>query len=212
MKTKKRIIPINPVGEEEVIEINLRDYPKAFEAKVEELLEQGAVNSREEAEEIASQPIQLELYYHKDNGLFAVESEAVEASEMGGLYSPYDPEVELLATDNDDEEPTPEPEKGYVIVTQWEEEHYGCSSPKSSGSGVEGGIFKSNEKALKFLNNELYHTYIQAIKEEVEDFGYEYNADNLEITKHDNGWDMTYDNGKFNLRYMAFINKKDIED
>ena len=208
MEAKKEIIPINPVGQEEVIEINLRDYPNAFKAKVEELLEQGAVNSRQEAEEIASQPIQLELYYHKNNGLFAVESEAVEASEMGGLYSPYDREVEMVAPYNEEEaESTPETKKGYVIRTQWEEEHYGCSSPKSSGSALEGGIFKTYEKALHFLKGELYRTYIQTIREEVEEFEYEYNADNLEVTKHDDGWDITYDNGKCYLRYMAFINK-----
>ena len=95
-KETENVIVVNSVGQEETITIDLRDYPKAFKAKVEELLEQGSVDTKEEAEKIASEPITLELYYHKHCGLFAVETEAVEC---GGLVSPYNPETELISTD-----------------------------------------------------------------------------------------------------------------
>lgn len=62
-------------------------FPIAFNAKVEELLEEGVETSREEAERLVSQmEFELELYYDKGSGLFAVESEAVES---GTIYSPY---------------------------------------------------------------------------------------------------------------------------
>lgn len=61
-------------------------YPIAFEEKVQELLEEGA-SSREEAEKMVSEmEIELEIYYEKGVGLFAVESGAVES---GTIYSPY---------------------------------------------------------------------------------------------------------------------------
>ena len=66
-------------------------YPKAFQAKVEELLEEGVCNTKEEAEEIVNgMEFELELYYEKGTGLFAVESEAVES---GTIYSPYTAEL-----------------------------------------------------------------------------------------------------------------------
>ena len=62
-------------------------YPKAFQAKVEELLEEGVCNTKEEAEKIVNDIIfELEIYYEKGHGLFAVECEAVES---GTIYSPY---------------------------------------------------------------------------------------------------------------------------
>ena len=66
-------------------------FPIAFNAKVEELLEEGVETDREEAERLVSQmEIELELYYEKGTGLFAVESEAVES---GTIYSPYTAEL-----------------------------------------------------------------------------------------------------------------------
>lgn len=66
-------------------------FPIAYENKVQELLEEGVVNSREEAEAlIKDMKIELELYYEKGCGLFAVESEACEC---GTIYSPYTGEV-----------------------------------------------------------------------------------------------------------------------
>lgn len=62
-------------------------FPLAYKEKVDELVEQGAFNTREEAEKwVRTTPIEIELYYEKHSGLFAVESEALESS---GIKSPY---------------------------------------------------------------------------------------------------------------------------
>lgn len=64
-------------------------FPIAFNNKVEELLEEKAFNTREEAEKWLSQtPIELELYYEKGKGLFGVEAEAMESCSET-LCSPY---------------------------------------------------------------------------------------------------------------------------
>lgn len=62
--------------------------PIAFERKLKELMEQGAFDNEEDAKKwIRTTPIELELYYHIDYGLFGVESDAVECSDV---YDPYD--------------------------------------------------------------------------------------------------------------------------
>ena len=66
-------------------------YPIAFEEKVQELLEEKCASTREEAEKMVSEmEIELEIYYEKGTGLFAVESGAVES---GTIYSPYTKEL-----------------------------------------------------------------------------------------------------------------------
>ena len=61
--------------------------PIAYENKVQELLEEKVCKTREEAEAVVNSiEFELELYYEKGYGLFAVESEAVEC---GTIYSPY---------------------------------------------------------------------------------------------------------------------------
>lgn len=78
-----------PKGKIEVIEIilNKDETPTSFNNKVEELLEQGVFETREQAERwVETSPITLELMYEKHHGLFAVESEAVEC---GLCFSPY---------------------------------------------------------------------------------------------------------------------------
>ncbi len=73
------------------IRLSKRMFPKAFSAKVEELMEQGVCKTKEEAESVvSSMEFELEIYYEKDYGLFAVESEAVES---GTIYSPYSREL-----------------------------------------------------------------------------------------------------------------------
>ena len=68
-------------------------YPIAFEEKVQELLEEGCATNREEAENMVSEmEIELEIYYEKGFGLFAVESGAAES---GCVYSPYSKEEYL---------------------------------------------------------------------------------------------------------------------
>lgn len=82
---KKIMVQADP----EVIEITLtpEKFPEAYKRKLEELMEQKAFNTEEEAKEwIRTTPILLELVYEKDSGLFAIESEALET---GTCVSPY---------------------------------------------------------------------------------------------------------------------------
>ena len=75
----------------DVIKVTKEKFPIAFKNKIDELLSQGEFKTREDAEKIAENfEIELELYYHKDYGFFAVESEAVES---GTIYSPYSGEL-----------------------------------------------------------------------------------------------------------------------
>jgi hypothetical protein len=51
-------------------------------------MEQGAFDNEEDATKwIESTPIVLEIMYEKDNGLFAVESEAIECDTLVSPYS-----------------------------------------------------------------------------------------------------------------------------
>jgi hypothetical protein len=64
-------------------------YPIAHKNKVDELMEQGCFDDREEARKwVNSTPIELEIYYEKDAGLFAVEAEAIYSCSES-LCSPY---------------------------------------------------------------------------------------------------------------------------
>ena len=65
--------------------------PIAYNNKIKELVEQGCYPTKEEAEK--AHPhfiIECEIYYQKNIGLFAVESEAVEYCD---IYSPYTGEL-----------------------------------------------------------------------------------------------------------------------
>lgn len=74
-----------------VIKLSKEKFPKAFAAKVEELLEEGVCSTEEEAEALVKDmEFELEIYYEKGAGLFAVESSAVES---GTIYSPYTTEL-----------------------------------------------------------------------------------------------------------------------
>lgn len=86
----KEAITAAPSGEEETIDILLSEgrFPLTRQSKIEELLEQGAFNNRDEAERWLDQnPICVELIYEKGSGLFAVESEALSCP--GCVISPY---------------------------------------------------------------------------------------------------------------------------
>lgn len=66
-------------------------YPIAYNNKIQELVEQELYDTIENAKK--ENPIiemELELYYEKEYGLFAVESGAVES---GTIYSPYSQEL-----------------------------------------------------------------------------------------------------------------------
>lgn len=85
----EEFIPLAPAGSEETIQVRLTEetFPTAFKAKLEELTGQGF--SEEDAQRwILSTPIVLELYYEKDSGLFAVESDALESCPES-IRSPY---------------------------------------------------------------------------------------------------------------------------
>lgn len=81
---------INVAGTEEVIEVYLSEteHPIAFNAKVKELVEECGMTEEEAKETVRTTPFTLELYYHSNQGLFAVETEAVE-SFGNEIYSPY---------------------------------------------------------------------------------------------------------------------------
>ena len=84
---------LNPSSQIESIKVTLtpETFPIAFKNKVDELMEQGAFESREEAQKwVRETPIELELYYDKHSGLFAVESDALEGS-ASSICSPYNP-------------------------------------------------------------------------------------------------------------------------
>lgn len=73
------------------IKLTKEKFPKAFAAKVEELLEEKVCSTQEEAEAVIhDMDFELEIYYEKGSGLFAVECEAVES---GTIYSPYTAEL-----------------------------------------------------------------------------------------------------------------------
>lgn len=81
---------INTAGNEEVIEVYLSEekQPIAFGNKVKELMEESGMSEEEAKEFVRTTPFTLELYYHMYQGLFAVESEAVEGY-GNEIYSPY---------------------------------------------------------------------------------------------------------------------------
>jgi hypothetical protein len=75
--------------ESTIIRLSRDRYPIAYQAKLEELVEQNCYGSIEEAE--SDNPyfdIEVEMYYDKHHGLFAVESGAIE-SNAESICSPY---------------------------------------------------------------------------------------------------------------------------
>ncbi len=74
-------------GKIETIEVYLieSEHPVAYKAKLEELIESGATE-QEAKDHIRAIPFVMELYYAKDQGLFLVESEAVDNID---IYHPY---------------------------------------------------------------------------------------------------------------------------
>ena len=75
--------------ESTIIRLSKNRYPIAYQAKLEELVEQNCYDSIEKAE--SDNPyfdIELEMYYDKHHGLYAVESGAIE-SNAERICSPY---------------------------------------------------------------------------------------------------------------------------
>ena len=81
-------IPINEDGEVERMDIKLSptDTPKAFAAKVRELVKLG-LDEKEAQNAVKNMVFEMELYYEEGYGLFAVESEAITTEEVRSPYS-----------------------------------------------------------------------------------------------------------------------------
>ena len=74
--------------ENDVLDIwlTIEKTPIAYNRKMKELVESSGMTKEEAEQHLAQSPIPLELLYHIGLGLFGVESEAMECSE---IYSPY---------------------------------------------------------------------------------------------------------------------------
>ena len=86
-------VKLNTSDNYESIKVTLSkgEYPIAYNNKIEELVEQGLYKTTEDAEnDNPTIEIEMEIYYEKHYGLFAVESGAVES---GTIYSPYTSEL-----------------------------------------------------------------------------------------------------------------------
>ena len=85
-----KAIKMNNADNYESINIKLsKEYtPIAYQNKLDELMDCEAFDTKAEAEKWLSEtPIELELYYEKGYGLFGVEAEAVESTELTSPYS-----------------------------------------------------------------------------------------------------------------------------
>ena len=67
-------------------ELFKRKFPIAYQNKKDELMEECGYSEDEAENVMKDMEVEIELYYEKGTGFFAVESEAVEA---GTIYSPY---------------------------------------------------------------------------------------------------------------------------
>ena len=86
-------VKLNTYDNYESIKVTLSkgEYPIAYNNKIEELVEEGLYKTTEDAEnDNPTIEIEMEIYYEKHYGLFAVESGAVES---GTIYSPYTSEL-----------------------------------------------------------------------------------------------------------------------
>ena len=98
-------IEVNDEFHTESVNIQLsRDKtPIAFKNKLNELMEQGRFETKEEAIEfIESAPIKMELYYEKGHGLIMVEGDALDNGR--DVWSPYTKEPFVMAHQWGDEE------------------------------------------------------------------------------------------------------------
>ena len=85
-----KAIKMNNADNYESINITLsrENTPIAYQNKLDELIDCKAFATQAEAEAWLNEtPIELELYYENGYGLFGVESEAVESTEINSPYS-----------------------------------------------------------------------------------------------------------------------------
>ena len=86
-------VKLNNSDNYEPIKVTLskEEFPIAYNNKIEELVEVGAYDTIENAEnDNPTIEIEMEIYYEKDYGLFAVECSAVES---GTIFSPYSRDI-----------------------------------------------------------------------------------------------------------------------
>ena len=85
-------VKLNSAENYEPIEIIIRKdkHPIAYNNKVEELINEGYGTREEIEKEYPCFFMECEIYYEQGNGLFIVESGAVES---GTIYSPYSGEL-----------------------------------------------------------------------------------------------------------------------
>lgn len=70
------------------------EHPKVYKAMMESYMKNGMTKAEAVAQMI--QPFELELYFDPDSGLFAVESGAVDSTE---IYNPYTKEELIECND-----------------------------------------------------------------------------------------------------------------
>ena len=103
-----KAIKMNNADNYESINITLsrENTPIAHQNKLDELMDCKAFDTQAEAEAWLNEtPIELELYYENGYGLFGVESEAVESTEINSPYSgtPILDEDEIDQFNDDDQ-------------------------------------------------------------------------------------------------------------
>lgn len=85
-----KAIKMNNADNYESIDIKLsrENTPIAYQNKLDELMDCKAFDTQAEAEKwLRETPIELELYYEYGYGLFGVEAEAIESTEIQSPYS-----------------------------------------------------------------------------------------------------------------------------
>lgn len=84
-------IIISPSDNPETINIRWDDYPFIKSQKISELKAQGWTQSEIDNFFSPGAEVEMELIYHKDNGLFMVEADSV--ADLSELHSPYSGEI-----------------------------------------------------------------------------------------------------------------------
>lgn len=148
---------------EDTIEVVLteKETPILFRKKLEELMEQKAFNSEDEAKKwIESTPIVLCLVYHKHSGMFAVEDEAVDIT-----VSPYDGKTGTYILNEDPD---------YEPKVYYQPERYGDDGTNIEYGGLPDGLysfqaFPSREVCEDWLRNNGYDPGDFAIHEYEDD-------------------------------------------
>lgn len=82
------MVKLNNAENAEIIEVRLskEKFPIAYKNKMEELMEVSGMAKEEAEKYLDDWVVPMELVYHKEYGLFMVESEAIESTP---IHSPY---------------------------------------------------------------------------------------------------------------------------